>query len=309
MMTRDREGLLLGLLGVLAFSMSLPATRLAVPGFGPVIVSLGRADVAALIAGTVLFLRHEAFPGRQYLRSLLTIGGGVVIGFPLLTSYALQRVPASHGAVVIALLPAATAVCAVLLAGERPPRAFWGAVVFGMITVLAFAAIQGAGRPHREDALLLGAVVLAGIGYAEGGRLSRDLGGWRVISWALVVTAPFLLPFVLIDAAQRSFDPKLSAWFGLGYVCVVSMYLGFLAWYKGLALGGIARVSQIQLAQPVLSLVWAWFFLNESIGWEEIGAGLLVIGSVVLTRRYRFQPGATTIAGPVDGLALVDQAG
>jgi drug/metabolite transporter (DMT)-like permease len=287
-MTRDREGLLWGSLGVLAFSLSLPATREAVPTFGPVIVSLGRADVAAVLAAIVLLVRKERFPGRQHLRSLMIIGAGVVIGFPVLTSYALRRVPASHGAVVIALLPAATAVFAVIMAGERPPRAFWGAVAFGMVTVLGFAVIQGAGHPHKEDVLLLGAVLAAGLGYAEGGRLSRDLGGWRVISWALVITAPFLLPFVIADLPNRSLHASGSAWLGLAYVCVVSMFLGFLAWYRGLAMGGIARVGQVQLAQPVLSLAWAWLLLDETVGWEEIAAGLLVVGSVILTRRFRY---------------------
>lgn len=286
--TTDQQGLILGLAGVLAFSFSLPATRLAVPEFGPILVSLGRAEVAAVLAAIVLIAKRERLPDRQHLRSLFLIGGGVVVGFPVLTSYALRHVPSAHGAVVIALLPAATAVFAVILAREHPPVAFWGAVVIGMLAVLTFAIIQGAGTPQWEDALLLGAVVAAAFGYAEGGRLSREIGGWRVISWTLVVTAPLLLPFVIADVPNQDWNASAGAWFGLAYVSLVSMYLGFLAWYRGLALGGIARVGQLQLAQPVLSLIWAWLFLGEDVGWQEIVAGLVIVASVALTRRFRY---------------------
>lgn len=288
-MSRDRQGLILGAIGVLMFSLSLPATREAVPYFGPVITSIGRAVIAALIAGVVLAMRREPFPGRDHLPGLFMIASGVVVGFPMLTSIALRHLPASHGAVVVGLLPAATAVCAVLMAGEHPPRAFWGAVAFGVVTVLIFAMVQGAGTPQWEDALLLGAVAAAAIGYAVGGRMSRDLGGWRVISWTLIVAFPCITPVVAWDAAHRSIVAPWQAWLGLAYLCTVSMYVGFLFWYRGLALGGIARVGQVQLAQPVLSLFWAWLLLGESVGWEEILAGSLVISSVVLTRRFREQ--------------------
>jgi drug/metabolite transporter (DMT)-like permease len=287
--SRDREGLLLGLIGVTMFSLSLPVTREAVPYFGPVITGVGRAMVAALLAALVLTVRREPFPGRQYLPDLFMIAAGVVVGFPVLTSIALRHLPASHGAVVVGLLPAATAVCAVLMAGEHPPRAFWGAVAFGVVTVLIFAIVQGAGRPQWGDLLLLGAVAAAAMGYAVGGRLSRDLGGWRVISWTLVVAFPFITPVVIWDAAGRTFDAPWQGWMALAYLCIVSMYVGFLFWYRGLAIGGIARVGQVQLAQPVMSLFWAWLLLGESVGWEEILAGGLVISSVVLTRRYREQ--------------------
>jgi drug/metabolite transporter (DMT)-like permease len=290
--------LLLGLLGVLAFSFSLPATREAVPVFGPTMVSLGRAEVAAALAGIVLLVRRERFPGRRRLRSLLLIGAGVVVGFPVLTSLALRNVPSAHGAVVIALLPAATAVFAVVLARERPPRQFWLAVAIGMIAVLGFAAIQGAGAPRWDDLLLLGAVVAAAFGYAEGGRLSREIGGWRVISWSLVVSAPLLLPLVIADLPDQSWDADWSEWLGMGYVSIVSMYVGFLAWYRGLALGGIARVGQLQLAQPVLTLIWSWLLLGESIGTLEIAAGVVIVASVAFTRRYRYD------VATVDGRAV-----
>lgn len=288
-LSHDHEGLLLGLIGVLAFSFSLPATKEAVPAFGPIMVSLGRAEGAAILAAIVLLVRRERFPGRQHLKSLLMIGAGVVVGFPVLSSYALRHVPSAHGAVVIALLPAATAAFGVLLAHERPPRAFWGAVLVGMIAVLVFAIIQGAGKPQWEDALLLGAVLAAAFGYAEGGRLSREIGGWRVISWAVVIAAPLLLPFVIADLPGVDWNADFSEWLGLAYVSCVSMFLGFVAWYRGLALGGIARVGQLQLAQPVLTLFWSWLLLGESVGWTEVIAGLVIVGSVALTRRFRYE--------------------
>jgi drug/metabolite transporter (DMT)-like permease len=307
-LTRDQEGLLLGLIGVLAFSFSLPATKEAVPAFGPIMLSLGRAEGAAILAGLVLLIRREPFPGRQHLRSLLLIGAGVVVGFPILTSYALKHVPSAHGAVVIALLPAATAAFGVILARERPPRAFWGAVLIGMVAVLIFAIIQGAGKPQWEDALLLGAVVAAAFGYAEGGRLSREIGGWRVISWAVVIAAPFLLPFVIADLPNVDWHASGGEWLGLAYVSFVSMYLGFLAWYRGLALGGIARVGQLQLAQPVLTLVWSWLLLGESIGWAEIIAGLVIVGSVALTRRFRYDVGTNPdVAEPAPGMVAIER--
>jgi drug/metabolite transporter (DMT)-like permease len=307
-LTRDEEGLLLGLIGVLAFSFSLPATKEAVPAFGPIMLSLGRAEGAAILAAIVLLIRREPFPGREHLKSLFLIGAGVVVGFPVLTSYALKHVPSAHGAVVIALLPAATAAFGVLLARERPPRAFWGAVLIGMIAVLLFAVVQGAGKPQWEDALLLGAVVAAAFGYAEGGRLSREIGGWRVISWALIVSAPFLLPFVIADIPSVDWHASTSEWLGLAYVSFVSMYLGFLAWYRGLALGGIARVGQLQLAQPVLTLIWSWLLLGESIGWAEIIAGLVIVGSVALTRRFRYDVGTSReVVEPSPGLVVVER--
>ena len=158
-----------------------------------------------------------------------------------------------------------------------------------VLAVLAFAVIQGAGKPQWEDLLLLGAVGAAAYGYAEGARLSREIGSWQVIWWTLVVTGPFVIPFVVVDLGGQGWDASFSGWVGLAYVSLVSMYLGFLAWYKGLALGGIARVGQIQLAQPVLTLVWSWLWLGESIGWLEIAAGLVIVGSVALTRRYRYE--------------------
>ncbi|MCC7023035.1 MAG: DMT family transporter [Thermomicrobiales bacterium] len=279
-----RAGYLLGFLGVLAFSVTLPATRAAVPELGGTTVGLGRAIVAALLAAALLVARRERPPGRRYWGGLAIVALGVVIGFPLLSAIALEFVPASHGAVVVGLLPAMTAVMAVARGGERPPLAFWLACLAGVVAVLIFAAVQGAGRPQAADLLLLVAVLAAGIGYAEGGKLSRDLGGWQVICWALLLAAPLLVVPVGLSIARHGLSASSGAWLGFAYVAVVSMFLGFFAWYRGLALGGIARVGQMQLLQPVLTLIWAALFLGEAIDLPTALAALLVVASVALTR-------------------------
>jgi len=294
-----RAGYLWGFLGVLAFSFTLPATRAAVPELGGTIVGLGRAIVAAALAALLLIALREKPPDRRYWRSLVVVALGVVVGFPLLTAVALQSLPAAHGAVVVGLLPALTAVMAVLRGGEHPPPAFWLACGAGVIAVLIFAVVQGAGQPHPADLLLLGAVAAAALGYAEGGRLARELGGWRVICWALLISAPVLIVPVGIAVAQHGLAASPKAWFGFAYVSVVSMFLGFFAWYRGLALGGIARVGQIQLVQPVLTLLWAALFLGEAIDLPTALAGLLVIASVALTRLSWIAGTSSRDAGPV----------
>lgn len=278
------RGLAFGFLGVLAFSFTLPATRAAVPELGSTVVGLGRALVAAALAGMLLLVMRERPPPRQYWPGLAVVAVGVVIGFPLFSALALQYVPASHGAVVVGLLPAATAVMAVVRAGEHPPPAFWLAVLAGVAAVVIFAAVEGAGRPQPADVLLLLAVLLAALGYAEGGRLSRELGGWRVICWALLLAAPVLAIPVAVAVRQGGLAAGPGAWLGFAYVAVISMFLGFFAWYRGLALGGVARVGQIQLIQPVLTLLWAALLLGESIEPPTMLASLLVVGSVALTR-------------------------
>lgn len=291
---RVRAGFLWGFVGVLAFSFTLPATRLAVPELGGTVVGLGRALIAALLAAGLLLALRERPPARRYWGSLVIIAAGVVVGFPLLTAFALQQVPASHGAVVVGLLPALTAVMAVLRGGERPPRAFWFAVAAGVVAVLIFAVVQGAGQPQFADLLLLCAVASAAVGYAEGGRLARDLGGWRVICWALLIAAPVLIiPVALAIVQQDGLHASPRAWVGFAYVSVISMFLGFFAWYRGLALGGIARVGQIQLVQPVMTMTWAALFLGEVIDLPTALAGLLVVASVALTR-LSWRPGSAT---------------
>jgi drug/metabolite transporter (DMT)-like permease len=286
--TRDRRaGLLWGFVGVASFSLTLPATRVAVAALDPVFVGLGRAVIAALLAAIVLVVSRAPWPGRALLPRLAIVAAGVVIGFPLFSAWALRHVPAAHGAVVIGLLPLATAMAAAWIAHERPSRLFWLCATFGSGVVVAFALWQGGGAPHPADLLLVLAVASAAIGYAEGGRLSRTMPGWQVICWALVLAAPIVaIPTALaIDA--RLLSAPLPAWIGFGYVSVVSMFLGFFAWYRGLALGGIATVGQVQLVQPFLTILASAWLLGERVDVATYIAASLVIGSIAVGRRAR----------------------
>ena len=286
-------GLLWGGLGVLAFSLSLPATRLAVQGLDPVFVGAARAVVAALVAGVVLLVERAKLPGldragRVAWGQLALVAGGVVLGFPLLSTVAMSRVGAVHGAVLTGLLPAGTAVAAVLLARERPSLRFWLAAAAGLLCVLVFAAVQGAGRPGPADGLLLLSVVVCSAGYAAGGALARTLGGVRVIGLALVMSLPITagLAWGHWDGAAVSRAPW-QAWAGFAYVALVSQYLGFFAWYRGLAVGGVARVGQLQLGQPVLSMAWAALLLGEAVSGASLVAAAAVLACVVMTQRAR----------------------
>jgi len=281
------RGLLLGVLGVLGFSGSLVATRAAVLELDPWFVAFGRAVVAAVLAAAVLALTRTPLPRRRHLPALAIVGVGVVVGFPLFSSLALQDRTSAHGAVIVGLLPIATALFAVARAGERPTRRFWLASVAGLAAVLAFAVAAGAGGPQPSDLALLAAVVLGGLGYAEGGVLSRELGGWRTICWGLVLALPVTVPVSALAGLTGDVSAGADAWVGFAYVSLVSMFLGFFAWYAGLARGGVAKVGQVQLAQPVLTLLWAALLLGEEVTAATVVAALAVLACVVATQRSR----------------------
>ncbi|HEX7303364.1 DMT family transporter [Lentzea sp.] len=280
-------GVTLGALGVLGFSFSLPATRLAVAGLDPWFVAFGRALVAGVLAIAYLALSRAPRPSAAQVRRLAVVALGIVIGFPLFTSLALTTQTSAHGAVVIAVLPMSTAIWAVLRASERPPLAFWLSSGAGLVAVLAFVATGGgfSGSLGLADVYLLVAVVLCGLGYAEGGALSRELGGARTVCWALVVSLPVTLPISLCTADFSRATPVV--WASFAYVALVSMFLGFFAWYAGLAAGGVAKIGQIQLAQPVLTLGWSALVLGEPVGWPALATAGVVLVCVVLTQRSR----------------------
>lgn len=283
----ELEGLALAVLGVAIFSFSLPATRLAVADLDPFFVSFGRAAVAAVLAVLVLSALRAPVPRGAQWRSLAIVAFGVVVGFPFLTAVALQDVDSSHGAVVIALLPAWTAVFAVLRAGEQPSRGFWLAAGGGLVVVLAFVASQGVGGVGAADLELLGATVICSLAYAEGGALSRTLGGPQTICWALVLAAPLTIAVTLF--ALPGGGVGTDAWLGFAYVSLFSMFLGFFAWYAGLARGGVAKAGQTQLLQTPLTLVLAALVLGERITPLAIVCTLAVLGSVVGTQRARVE--------------------
>ena len=295
-MLSTRAGLWWGLLGVLAFSFTLPFTRIAIGGLSPLFIGSGRAVVAALLAGIALVATRQRIPtGAQWGR-LAIVAGGVVAGFPLLTSFAMTTTPASHGAVVIGLLPAATAVAVVLRTRERPASSFWVFAVLGAVGAVVFAALQngGLGALTGADLLLFGAVVAAAIGYAEGGLLARELGSWQTISWALIVAAPLMAALTVVSAVQQPPAATPVQWLAFAYLAAVSMFLGFFAWYRGLAIGPMAQVSQIQLVQPVMSIAWAVLLLHEPIGWATAVGGLAVIACAALAVRTRLATDRTT---------------
>jgi drug/metabolite transporter (DMT)-like permease len=262
------------------------------------VVGLGRAVVAATLAVAVLVVRGERpLPPRRVWGRLVIVVLGVVVGFPLFTALALRELGAAHSAVIVGVLPAATAVAAVARAGERPTGGFWLATLGGFAAALVFAITQGVAGPGLADGFVLLAVAGAAFGYAEGGALARDYGSWRVICWALIIAAPMLGPVVAVRAVTHGLSAGPVAWLGFGYVTVVSMFLGFFAWYHGLALSGVARVGQVQLIQPLLTLAWSAALLGERIGGWTIVAALAVLACVAATQRSRIQrvrPTSTT---------------
>ncbi|WP_371344818.1 DMT family transporter [Ancylobacter sp. IITR112] len=275
-----------GLIGVIIFSGSLPATRVAVAGFTPLFLTSARAVIAALLGAGLLFLLPQQRPARADAGPLAVVAGGVVVGFPLLTALALQHITAARSIVFIGLLPLATALFGVLHGGERPKPAFWLFSVVGAATVAGFAAGNGVPSSVTGDLLMVGAVLLCGLGYAEGARLSRHLGGWQVISWALLLALPPMLALAVATRPDTLAPVSAGAWAGLAYVSVFSMLVGFVFWYRGLALGGIAAVGQLQLLQPFLGLALAGLLVGEQVSWTMIAATALVVLCVAGARRF-----------------------
>ena len=280
------RGWINGLLGVLIFSGSLPATRVAVTELDPVFLTVARAAIAGLVALGLLLAFKVPRPGRDDVVPLAIVACGVVVGFPLLTALALRHVTAAHSIVFIGLLPLSTAIFGVVRGGERPRPAFWLFSGLGSALVAAFALMQGLSASPVGDALMLGAVVVCGLGYAEGGKLSRTLGGWQVISWALVLSLPAMAPLALLLMPASLSGVGEGAWIGLAYVSLFSMLLGFVFWYRGLALGGIAAVSQLQLLQPFFGLALAASLLHEPVTRLMLAVTAAVVLCVAGARRF-----------------------
>ncbi|MDE0921778.1 DMT family transporter [Aurantimonas coralicida] len=285
-MDRTTAGWGSGLLGVIIFSGSLPATRVAVGGFTPLFLTSTRAVIAAILATLLLLLLRQRRPAIGDVLPLVIVAAGVVVGFPLLTALALQHVTAAHSIVFIGLLPLMTAIFAVLRGGERPGPAFWLFSVAGAVVVAGFALAQDGAASLAGDLLMIAAIVLCGLGYAEGAALSRRLGGWQVISWALVFALPVMAAIAALTWPPSFADIGAPAWAGLAYVSVFSMLVGFVFWYRGLALGGVAGVGQLQLLQPFFGLALAGLLLGEPVAWTMIGASVLVVACVAGARRF-----------------------
>lgn len=285
-MDRSTIGWINGFLGVVIFSGSLPATRLAVHDFDPLFLTMARATIAAILAGLMLMLFRQRWPEKSDIVPLIVTAFGVVIGFPLLTALALQHVTAAHSIVFVGLLPLATAIFAVLRGGERPKPAFWLFSILGSALVVGFALAQGITAAPLGDALMLGAIIVCGLGYAEGAKLSRRLGGWQVISWALVISLPVMAVLLVAFWPQSWSGIGAPAWAGLAYVSVFSMLVGFIFWYRGLALGGIAAVGQLQLLQPFFGLAIAALLLGEHVSPAMIAVTLGIVACVAGAKRF-----------------------
>jgi drug/metabolite transporter (DMT)-like permease len=280
------RGLVLGLIGVIIFGGSLPATRVAVLALDPWFVSAARAVGAAMLGGAWLLLNGERLPDSRKLLRLAIVGACVVIAFPVLTGLALQWVSASHGILFVGLIPLATCLVGALIGTVRPKRPFWFWAALGAVSVASYAVYQGGGDFGPADLLMVGAVAATGIGYAEGARLSHDMKPAAVISWALVVSLPLTLPALMFTWPESTRNVPVSAWMGLAYVTLFSMFIGFLFWYRGLVLGGTARVSQMQLFQPFIGLGLAAIFLGEHVGWGLLAGSVMVTISVARARAY-----------------------
>lgn len=275
-----------GLLGVIIFSGSLPATRVAVSDFTPLFLTSARAVIAALLGTMLLFVLRQRRPEKDDLVPLSVVALGVVIGFPLLTALALQHITSARSIVFIGLLPLATAIFGVVRDGERPKPAFWLFSTVGAASVAGFALANSESAASAGDLLMVAAILLCGLGYAEGARLSRRLGGWQVISWALVVALPIMAVIAVVTLPDVWTGIGGPAWLGLAYVSVFSMLVGFIFWYRGLALGGIAGVGQLQLLQPFFGLVLAGMLLGEPVAWSMIAVTGLVVLCVAGAKRF-----------------------
>lgn len=284
-MDKGFKGWTSGLMGVLIFSGTLPATRVAVATFDPVFFTLARAAIAGVLAALILLVLRQPRPARSDNRALLVVALGVVVGFPLLIALALRHVSSAHATVFVGLLPVATVIFSVLRGDKNPRWLFWLFSLTGSLVVAGFAMGQGIQVSASDDLLMLIAVIVCGLGYAEGARLARHMGGWQVICWALVLSLPIMLPLCLWTLPGNFQQAAWPALLSLVYVSLCSTLLGFFFWYRGLALGGIASVSQLQLLQPFFGLGLAAVLLDEHVSTMMIASALAVALCVVGARR------------------------
>jgi drug/metabolite transporter (DMT)-like permease len=277
----------LAALGVLTFSLSFPGTVFALDGFGPWSAAGLRGVIAAVIAGVALLSSRAPLPARADWPALAMVAIGCAIGFPLLTAFALRTASSAHSAVVIGALPMVTAMISAARTRRREPTAFWVAAGLGGATIVTFTLLQNHGRPTVADLYLFGALLLCAAGYAEGGRLSAHLPGWRVIAWGVVIAAPVNLAVAAWALPHEPVHLTAKALAGLAYIAAISQFGGFVAWYRGMGLIGVAKASQIQLAQPLLTLAWSVLLLGERVGPTVPVTAVIVLVCIVITQRAR----------------------
>lgn len=280
------SGWLNGFIGVVLFSGSLPATRIAVLDLNPIFVTATRGGIAGILALITLFIFRENRPKPQQFISLTIVALGVVIGFPLLSALALQYITSAHSIVFLGILPLTTAIFGIIRGNEHPKPIFWLFSIIGSTLVIGYACAQGLSASPLGDILMLGAIILCGLGYAEGAKLSKSLGGWQVISWALVLSLPATLPLTFFFLPPSFENIGIQTWLGLAYVSLFSMFIAFIFWYKGLAQGGIASIGQLQLLQPFFGLALAATLLNENVSAGMLAVTIGVILCVAGTKKF-----------------------
>ncbi len=292
---RELIGLLEGLFAVFFFAMTLPMSRFVVREVDPITTGLVRCALAGSLAAIMLFVSKQPWPSRRQYKGLAACSVGIVYVYPIFVAWAMKYIPSSHGSIVVGLLPLATAAAAALLGYERPGLRFWIAAVAGSLIVIAYALFHGGGGMHGADIALIIAVICSGVAYAEGGWLAREMGGWQVISWVMALNLPIVLVVLAISLAYNGFHASALTIVVLLFMGVFNQFIAFFGWYKAMANVGVARVSQLQLLQPFMTVVIAAVTLNELITWDTWLALVLVMATVLIARRAVKKP--TTLAG------------
>jgi len=288
-MSDTNKGMALGFLAVAGFALTLPATRILVAHTSPLFAAFGRAAIGGVIAAALLYALNQPWPNKRQFFQLLVVASGVALGFPLLSAMAMMEMKASHGGVIVGVAPILTTAVGAIAFGERPSRSFWMAALAGCALVIIFTASKSGQPVTAGDLALFGAVIFAAIGYASGGHLARTMGGWQVICWALVIMLPITLIPTILLAPENPLTMPLGAWVALSYLGIVSQLVAFFAWNHGLAIGGIARVSQTQLLQPFLTIAGSALLLGEAIEARTMLFALMVITTVLISKKTAVQ--------------------
>ena len=284
-MNKETKGMLIGFIGILIFSLTLPVSKIAVLSFNPYFIAFGRATLAGLVALAYLLYKKEPIPSKVDFLKFVVIALGVVFGFPIFTTIAMVEGSSSHGAVILGMMPLATTVIGVIRFKERPSLGFWLVSLLGAALVVVYALLKSSGDFTYIDGLLVAGGICACVGYVEGGELSRKLNPRAVISWALVISLPITIVMSYFTFGVQYIDAGLMAWTILIYLSLFPMFIGFFFWYEGLAVGGIARVSQVQLIQPFCTLVAASILLGDSLTIVNLVFAFLVVSTVILGKR------------------------
>lgn len=287
-MTKETKGMLIGFIGVAIFSLTLPFTRIAVQEMTPFYVSFGRGIIAGVCGALLLLLTKSPLPTRSQFKKLLITALGVVYGFPIFTSLAMKTLPSAHSGIVLGILPLAMSAMGAIRFRERPSFAYWVTAVCGTLLVLVYSMVDGGGLALGDIWLLL-AIVTAAIGYSEGGKLAEEMGAIKVISWAMAMTLPINIPATYLFANTALTDLSTNAFISFLYIGLFSAFIGFFFWYRGIALGGVARVGQVQLLQPFLTLIGAYLLLGEPITLLNMVFAIAVLVVVLIGRKTKIQ--------------------